>query len=617
VKLPCALLLLAAALGCSGDFQQRGEAQIVRRLSPDVRPAGDPAGSARLLVAEGEARRGWSVPVGSTLVIPLEAKPGSRVEVSFALPTTNTAPGPGFANIEVELGAATPESVHHRERIRRGTGWSSLSLDLPAHAGGPVELRLSSRSESVPQPAHDAIYWGEIIVIEPATHARPRSVVLVTLDTTRADVAADAAIAPNLSALSQRAVVFEQAWSPATSTTPAHASLLTGLPVDRHGVRSNRSRLSEHHRTLAEVLAENGYQTAAAVSVPHLEPRAGLGQGFDRFLLARPGAGADGALTLAGVEVWLDEWRRHGDRPYFLWLHIFDPHTPYGGPRAWRDGPWAERGFALPARRATPPTVPIFPGPLPTPLAWLSGIDSRAHVDALYRAGVAYADHLLGRLLAMLEEAGEFDETLLVVTADHGEALGERGVWYQHTGLWPESLRVPLTISAPGGASGRRVVDPVSTQDVFPTILSALGLASPREAERDLLRESRAHGAATVWFADSDLSLLGLRDAEVHVAHALRRGQFGVLTRERDGAPFVRGIQRYEPGRSWLFDINADPLLERDLSSDPGSGIDAYQVRVRTRARDAVPNTPRLELAPGEQRGLEALGYGAGEDGPS
>ena len=162
----------------------------------------------------------------------------------------------------------------------------------------------------------------------------------MTLDTLRADALGCYGGPPDtpfLDHLAAQGIRFEEALSACNSTLPAHTSILTGQPVPTHGVLDNRSTLAPDVRTLAQVLRQSGYLTAAAVSVEHLQPSwSGLGRGFDRFLEVTPGATLDGALTLEGVEEWLAEWGAGPRPPLFLWVHLFDPHTPYGPPPEFR-----------------------------------------------------------------------------------------------------------------------------------------------------------------------------------------------------------------------------------------------------------------------------------------
>ena len=547
----------------------------------------------------GEVRGSWRTEAGETLEFQIPSGQAARFEIGAG---SQNDPDARVA-IEILPHQGTRASLVETPLV--ADDWKTLGVDLSPWRDRPLTLRLSHQPSNTTASSVD---WGEPLLLEKEKSDPPLNVILVTLDTTRADATLDPLLTPHLAALAEQGVRFTNAWSAATSTSPSHASILTGLPVDQHGVLSNRNQLPNEVETLAEQLSLRGFQTAASVTVDHLGPEAGFDQGFDRFRPAQSGDAQDGASSIDHALAWLDSWSQTSARPFFLWIHLFDPHTPYGPPKSFLEGEWAERGFELPPRRSHPPTIPVFPGPLPTPLAWLEGTTDRAHVETLYRAGVAYADHLLGRIVREVETLGLSSNTLIVVTADHGEALGEQGVFYQHAGLWPASLRVPLVWSGPGWPQGVEVASPISGVDIAPAILATV------DGEPDRARLHQALSAANpshrVWFAETDLRQLGFRDGDVHYIEALGPGQFGVRTEQRTDGPVVTGIQRYRAGRKWLFDIHADPNLRRNLAGDPGSGSERYRALVRKRQKTSVTPSPKRALTEREESELRALGYG-------
>jgi len=287
------------------------------------------------------------------------------------------------------------------------------------------------------------------------------SVLLVTLDTTRADhlgsYGATRARTPNLDRLAAEGIRYERAYSPAPITLPAHASLLTGLYPFEHRVRVNGDRrLSERAETLAEVLQRNGYRTAAVVGAFVLDRRFGLAQGFDSYddrISGGRKAGSFGfaerqapAVTDAAL-AWLSQ---HANaRPFFLWVHYFDPHAGY---EAHADDP-------------------DFQGLAP------------------YDAEIAFADREIGRLLRWLREKGRDAETLVVAAADHGEGLWEHGEISHGYYVYDSTLRAPLIVRHPDRAhAGTEIESPVSLVDVFPTVLEALALQSAAVSGRPLPR---------------------------------------------------------------------------------------------------------------------------------
>lgn len=273
-----------------------------------------------------------------------------------------------------------------------------------------------------------------------------RNLLLVSFDTTRADhigcYGYTAGSTPIVDELARRGVLFETCISPTPITLPSHASLLTGLHPFSHGARNNGTHyLAADVPTLAERLSEQGFATGAVVSAFVLDSRFGLDQGFDRYdddLSGGVGVTAFEGETAAEDSVarairWLDE--RRNER-WFLWLHLFDPHADY---------------------RAPEPFAAQFP-------------------EAPYDGEIAYADAQLGALLGRLHDRGELGETLIVITADHGEALGEHGETTHGVFVYDATTRVPLILSHPSLEAGLRVPAVVSLIDVLPTVLELLGV---------------------------------------------------------------------------------------------------------------------------------------------
>lgn len=285
----------------------------------------------------------------------------------------------------------------------------------------------------------------------PVAPARP-NVLIVTLDTTRADVlgayGGPAGVSPHFDRLASEGLRFERAQSVTPLTIPAHSSLFTGLFPPRHGVRDNGDAfLSPEATTLAERLKSHGYTTAAAVGAEVTSHHWGFAQGFDAYFDNMGEKDADGEKNRWRVERpgrlvvddalgWLQAQPAAG-APWFLWVHLFDAHHPYEAP---------------------PDAAAAFPG-------------------RPYAAEVFEADRQVGRLLEALTARGELDETAIVVLADHGEALGAHGEQFHGVLLYEETIRIPLVLRPPGGRSGggATTAAPVSTVDIVPTVLQLTG----------------------------------------------------------------------------------------------------------------------------------------------
>jgi arylsulfatase A-like enzyme/predicted Zn-dependent protease len=285
------------------------------------------------------------------------------------------------------------------------------------------------------------------------------NVLLVTLDTTRADhvgcYGASPSPTPNLDRLAREGIVFEHALTPIPLTLPSHSTILTGQIPSRHGVRNNGAYvLPPSAETLAEAFGRAGYQTGAFVSAFVLHHQFGLAQGFDAYddsLIDERSA----ALTTARALRWLD--RRDAKRPFFLWVHFFDPHTPWTPARAYRSLP------------------------LPSP----------------YDQEIAAADGSLGEILNWLREQRLLDRTIVAVVGDHGEGLGDHGEAEHGLFLYRETIDVPWVMRLPKAKSaGARISALVGTIDLAPTFLDQAGLpplaATSGTSLRGLLRGDAA-----------------------------------------------------------------------------------------------------------------------------
>ncbi len=273
-----------------------------------------------------------------------------------------------------------------------------------------------------------------------------RNVVLISIDTCRADHLSGYGYkrktTPHIDAVAEDGVLFEQASTPIPLTTPAHGSMLTGTYPPTHGARLNNGiGLADSSVTLAEILRDAGYQTAAFVGAFPLDTVFGLNQGFEtydcqftrRAVIASSHAERTAEEVSRPALAWLEQ---HAGKPFFLFLHYYDPHLPY-----------------LP----------------PEPFA-------SAYADDPYAGEIAYVDDWIGQVLSRLRALGAYDNTLLVITADHGESVGEHGEKSHGFFIYQVAQHVPLVIRAPRGRSGSRFEGRVSLVDLVPTVLDLVGL---------------------------------------------------------------------------------------------------------------------------------------------
>ena len=345
----------------------------------------------------------------------------------------------------------------------------------------------------------------------PNAASGPPHVILITIDTLRADHLTSyghpATRTPNLDGLAERGVRFDQVTTAAPTTLASHTSIFTGRYPRAHGVPRNGFTVHSNNVTLAEALGQSGYRTAGFIGSFALESRFGISQGFshwdEAFEQFVDGRNHDqnqrpaGAVTDAVLD-WLDGVDAD-EAPLFLFAHYFDPHASYAPPAEFArahvpDGASLAGTFEDVERSILTHQVERGSAPLGLARQIERGLDRAALMDAdgqplgddrrlagLYAGEVDYVDVEIGRLLDGLAQRGIGDDALIVVTADHGETFWEHADVWNH-GLWvyETTVRVPLIVRAPGMSNRGRVIDtPVSTVDVAPTILSAVGIDAP------------------------------------------------------------------------------------------------------------------------------------------
>jgi arylsulfatase A-like enzyme/Tfp pilus assembly protein PilF len=388
------------------------------------------------------------------------------------------------------------------------------------------------------------------------------SVLLVSIDTLRADALGSygraGAETPWLDGLAQAGVRFERAHAHNVVTLPSHANLLSGRYPLAHGVRDNSGfRFPADRPTLATILKARGYRTAAFVSSFALDSRFGLDAGFDVYDDRLGGAETHTAFVVPErrgpdtVEAAV-RWREaQGDAPVFLFVHLYEPHFPYAPPPA------------LAAR---------FPG-------------------QPYQGDVAAADAALGPLLEPILKAGERGRTLVVMTADHGEALGDHGEATHGIFAYEATLRVPLILYAPRLLPPSVVSAPVRHVDVLPTVLDLLGLAPLPESDGRSLVPLIAGGSAP-----DTPSYFEALSASLNQGWAPLRGVI-------DG-----GLKYVDLPLPELYDLTADPGEVRNLAASRPADLERLR-GLLSRLRTAESRTPPGREDADARERLRALGY--------
>jgi arylsulfatase len=446
----------------------------------------------------------------------------------------------------------------------------------------------------------------------PAPHGDRTPVLLITVDTLRADRVLGEPPArvptPAIDRLLADSVVFTQARAAAPWTKPSLATILTGLSPLVHGTTSRRARLPAEVETLAERLRAAGYRTGGLGLNAHLERAFGFDQGFDDYAFpARPDYGISlgarllerlapsrypelfpSTTAIAGAAAdWIDA---HAGEPFFLWLHVLDPHWPYEPPAR-----WLEHAEREPRRWGEPEMVTNVQAGNLKP-----GQAERVRVGELYAGEIRYVDAELARVLGTLRERGLYDHALIAFASDHGEEFWEHGRYEHGHTLYDEVLRVPLAFKLPGATAGARVDAPVSTAALAPTVLDVLGV--PFEEE---LMSTRSLAA---WWRGSG-------EAVAEPLFASSTYYFG----EKRGVVFGgrKLVLELDTGRSELYDLARDP---RELASLAAAAPDVVREGLRLLAewqegcaalRAKLGLAVETDAEPGDEalRAMRKLGY--------
>ncbi len=402
------------------------------------------------------------------------------------------------------------------------------------------------------------------------------NVLLFTLDTTRADhlgcYGYPDARTPNIDRLAADGFLFKNTTAQAPLTLPSHSSIFTGNYPYRHGVRDNGGfYLGPENTTLAELLKQQGWTTSAFVGAFVLDSRWGLNQGFDfyydNFDFAKYKKISLDSVQREGGEVikaFFDWFKTNGNRRFFSWIHLYDPHTPYEPPEPYKSE-YAGRPWGL------------------------------------YDGEIAYVDSLIGQVLESLREKGILDKTIIVIAADHGESLGEHGESFHAFFIYDATVSVPLILRLPASSMKAKAIDAqVENVDIMPTLLELLGIAVPDEVQGrslvPLLAGSRA-GADRMAYSESYYPRYHYGWSELK---SLRTARY----------------QYIQAPRPELYDIVRDPMERNSIYGQSGSEAERFikemkRIEERSRARGDESNAP-LQPDDDTLEKLKALGYVGG-----
>jgi arylsulfatase A-like enzyme/Flp pilus assembly protein TadD len=410
----------------------------------------------------------------------------------------------------------------------------------------------------------------------------PPNIVLITVDTTRADrmgfLGSRRGLTPNLDRLARESVVFTHAYSQVPLTTPSHATILTGTYPQFHQVEDFQIPLAEELPYAPAILKARGYQTAAFVGAMVLDPAIGLAAGFNRgfdtydadFHQQAPGEDRyhsverRGGTVVAHALAWLN---RHPRGPFFLWVHLYDPHYPYNPPEPYKT----------------------------------------KYKSAPYDGEIAYADSVVGKLLTQLRTRRLYQRSLIAMMADHGEALGDHGEEFHGFFLYDETIHVPLLFKLPAERfAGKRINHHVGLVDVLPTMLEIAQIPPPREEQGQsllgMMRPASNPDGETAANPEAKVE----RPMYAETEYALRAYGWSSVRSWRTGKYLFIDVPRRE-----LYEEEADPKSEHDLAGAHRAVADTLAAQLDTfrRKTSSTGDAPKSTTDPEVQEKLAALGY--------
>ncbi|MBK5254467.1 MAG: sulfatase [Vicinamibacteria bacterium] len=574
-KLLWTALLAAGSLGCPAPAPPEGPLALLAqkpdgaRAEVDVVTIGDEARDALL------ATQSWTVsfPRRSILTFGVGARFGGPGET------------PGWGRFVVAIDGLQIFSEMLNPRVAHDWKDVTVELDAPPPRGVlSISIRFTDKDgRDLPQPKELRLAVSEPVLHDRAAYGRARGVILISVDTLRRDhVGAYGYLkptTPTLDGLARNGLLADDAVSVSSWTLPSHLSMMTSVLPGAHGGTDMKLGFNRSVPTLAEILKAQGYATHAVTSHLYVSKTYGLDVGFDSMNF-RQDRQAENVANHA-----MDLIDRFGDRPFFIFLHFYDPHWHYAPP------PDVLKLFERSYPGKLTGNLKDFQNLRPDQVS-ASDLD---HLLALYDGEIRYTDNEIGRFVTHLTERGLLGRTLMVVTSDHGEEFLEHGSWEHQKTLYEEVIRVPLIVAGPG-VSSRHETQPVNLLDLAPTILDFLSVKP----------------------APSMNGLSLLRPVPVH------RQMYGETDHTLDGSrlSFLRNGTE-----SWKTILRTDPLSQTvrasewfDLALDPAETInrppqESLRLSIEARTRDAAlksrsrsAKTP-VELSSEQKEKLRALGY--------
>ncbi len=478
--------------------------------------------------------------------------------------------------------------------------WHDVELDLERYSGQTLDFHFRNRSSQI-------MGLGPLeIISKEKKEIRPRksehtNVLIITLDAVRADrmgfMGNKAMKTPCMDRLAREGVVFTNHFAQSHITIPSHMSLLSSKFPRTIKTLDNYQYNLPSLQTIAERLGDKGYRSSAVVSVSLLNPSwcRGIERGFDDYfpVLGRERTASQGMNILGN---WIE---KNSENPFFSWIHLYDAHFPYQAPKPFHTM------FKGGASRSGAPAIDEIKLH-PQTRKWLAdrGITAMDAPVAEYNAEVTYLDHELNRLFTRMEALGVLDNTLVMITADHGECLGERGSFFSHVGVFDETMRIPLVMRLPGRLpAGKRIDAMTMNVDLVPTAMDILGLAEEKKGMEGKSLLPLVEGSAK-----------GIHEYVIdeggHGAQVALRTEKWKFIKTFDDISYLANFQRNK-GDVELFDLESDPGEKKNIAKENPetcrrlSGLLDKWLASRAGAEQAE----MIEADEETKKKLEALGY--------
>jgi arylsulfatase A-like enzyme len=415
------------------------------------------------------------------------------------------------------------------------------------------------------------------------------NIILISIDALRADHLSiygyPYQTSPHIDEFARKSTVFEYAYGLIPKTSASFASLMTGLHPFIHRTQPNQDSLDEKFITLAEALKLRGYSTAAIVDNSNLSPKFKFNQGFDRYITVWEDREKREESTPYITQKVLEFLAAPPEKPFFLWAHYIEPHFPYVPPNRFvEDRP---EGRAL---GDIPRAIIVSNSSTAVDLQSKEG-----HYLALYDGAIKYVDSEFDKIMSLITKKGGDRNSIIIVTADHGEELGEHNLFFDHGPLaFNSSLRVPLIVFLPG-EKGRRIQYPVSLMDIYPTILEKTGLVPPYPIQGIDIFTEKGRGDLFLLAPPGSRALIS---SPYHLVNVL--------------PPFTDelGLESV-----YLFDIYKDPQEKENLAQRKNETVRLLQQRLTeffanpAYSKRAAENKSEVPLSKRELERLRALGY--------